>query len=77
MKLKADGKRAVDNPSSDQVQFAVYSMTPAGPTFLILSRSRFSYLQVAIVASDRIPTRIPGRGRQGALPKRPGRFPSR
>jgi hypothetical protein len=28
-------------------------MTPAGPTFLILSRSRFSYLQVAIVASDR------------------------
>lgn len=53
MKLEADGQPVVEDPQREQVQQAVSSLTPAGPTFLILSRAGMSFVQVAVAGPDR------------------------
>ena len=53
MKLESDGQRAVLDPESSQIQSAVSSLSHPNRTFLILSRSQTSFIQVAITAPDR------------------------
>lgn len=54
MKLEAEGQRAIVDPQGDEIQSAVALLSLPDRKFLILSRSRTSYIQVAIVGSNRL-----------------------
>lgn len=54
MKLEAEGQRAIVDPQSDQIESAVSLLSLPHRSFLILSRSQASYIQAAIVASNRL-----------------------
>jgi hypothetical protein len=50
MKLEVEGCRAIVDPRSSALQSAVSSLSHPAPSFLILSRSEATYLQVAVTA---------------------------
>jgi hypothetical protein len=52
MKLEAEGDRAVLNPQTSQIQYAVHSMALPDRSFVILSRTGTSFLQAAMTGSD-------------------------
>jgi hypothetical protein len=54
MKLEAEGQRAIVDPRSDEIHATVLALSLPERTFLILSRSRTSYLQAALVGSNRL-----------------------
>jgi hypothetical protein len=54
MKLEAEGQRAIADPQSSQIESAVSLLSPPDRSFLILSRSQSSYIQAAIVGSNRL-----------------------
>ena len=54
MKLEAEGQRAIVDPQSSQIESAVSLLSLPDRTFLILSRSQTSYIQAAIVGSNRL-----------------------
>jgi len=54
MKLEAEGQRAIVDPQSSQIESAVSLLSRPDRSFLILSRSPTSYIQAAIVGSNRL-----------------------
>src|SRR5260221_5556994 len=54
MKLEAEGQRAIADPQSSQIGSAVSLLSLPDRSFLILSRSQTSYIQAAIVGSNRL-----------------------
>src|SRR6267378_702514 len=54
MKLEAEGQRAIVDPQSSQIESAVSLLSLPNRSFLILSRSPTSYIQAAIVGSNRL-----------------------
>jgi hypothetical protein len=52
MKLESEGQRAITDPQGSQIRDAVSALSLPAPRFLVLSRSRTSYLQVAIAAPN-------------------------
>ena len=54
MKLEAEGQRAIVDPQSSQIESAVSLLSLPDRSFLILSRSQTSYIQAAIVGSNRL-----------------------
>jgi hypothetical protein len=54
MKLEAEGQRAIADPQSSQIESAVSLLSLPERSFLILSRSQSSYIQAAIVGSNRL-----------------------
>jgi len=54
MKLEAEGQRAIADPQSSQIESAVSLLSLPDRSFLILSRSQTSYIQAAIVGSNRL-----------------------
>jgi hypothetical protein len=54
MKLEAEGQRAIADPQSSQIESAVSLLSLPDRNFLILSRSQTSYIQAAIVSSNRL-----------------------
>lgn len=54
MKLEAEGQRAIVDPQSSQIESAVSLLSLPDRSFLILSRSHTSYIQAAIVGSNRL-----------------------
>lgn len=53
MKLEAEGQRAIVDPQGHDIELAVTRLALPDRTFLILSRSETSYLQVRLVDSNR------------------------
>ena len=54
MKLEAEGQRTIVDPQSSQIESAVSLLSLPDRSFLILSRSQTSYIQAAIVGSNRL-----------------------
>ena len=54
MKLEAEGQRAIVDPQCNEIHAAVSLLSLPDRTFLILSRSATSYIQAAIVGSNRL-----------------------
>jgi len=54
MKLEAEGQRAIVDPHGNEIQSAVSRLSLPDRTFLILSRSGTSYLQVMMIDSNRL-----------------------
>jgi hypothetical protein len=54
MKLEAEGQRAIVDPQSSQIESAVSLLSLPERSFLILSRSQTSFIQAAIVGSNRL-----------------------
>ena len=54
MKLEAEGHRAITDPQSNDIHSAVSLLSLPDCTFLILSRSGTSYVQVMILDSNRL-----------------------
>ena len=54
MKLDVEGQRTIEEPEDHEIQSAVTQLSLPNRTFLILSRSATSYLQAALVGSDRL-----------------------
>ena len=54
MKLEAEGRRAIVDPQSNEIQSVVSLLSLPDRKFLILSRSGTSYIQVMIVDSNRL-----------------------
>jgi len=54
MKLEAEGQRAIVDPQSNEIHSAVSLLSLPDRTFLSLRRSGTSYIQVAIVDSNRL-----------------------
>jgi len=54
MKLEAEGQRAIVGPQSGQIESALSLLSLPDKSFLILSRSPTSYIQAAIVGSNRL-----------------------
>lgn len=54
MKLEAEGQRTIVDPQSGQIESAVSLLARPARNFVILSRSETSYIQAAIVGSNRL-----------------------
>jgi hypothetical protein len=70
MKLESQGQPAIVDPTAGQVEYAVSALALPDRPFLILSRARMTFMQVALAGPDRFRIECRDGGRQPVLSAR-------